>query len=153
MTLNLDNTGGYWEVRPNGASLGNLVAYTMLVHNPVPDRKLHVTLAYDKRNPHNPVEVDSSKLFTGNVIGAELLGPDNKILALVLDSPSLQKEHERIHASGEAQYDYTPYLPHVTLSYDSNELELKWVLYLIETQEGGSTELAFSNQTRKPVEE
>lgn len=138
---------------PTKATLDILLRYTKLVEKPVADHKLHVTLGYDRNNPENPVEVKPKKVFVGFVESAELLGPDKNILALAMNSPDLTAEHERIHAGGLAKYDFNPYLPHVTLTYDSNEKELAMVRNMIGEYQNNMRVLTFSNQKRRKIEE
>lgn len=158
MKINLnvaeDQTSGYWYVRPDKDSATLMRQIAVYIKEPVPEEKMHVTLAYDATNPINPVSVRPNLVFDAKIVGVELLGPDKDILAFILDSDSLQAEHRRIHEDGLAKFDFTPYKPHVTISYDSNETVRSWVGLLLEAyQIENKNHVRFSGETRERIED
>lgn len=91
---------------------------------PKPDSDLHVTIAYSK----TAVDWDlvgrrKSELFVdGSGRSVEILGSDNA-LVLMLDSPELERRHKDILSVG-ASWDHSEYRPHVTITYDSEGVDV-----------------------------
>ncbi|AQT28712.1 hypothetical protein YOLOSWAG_234 [Erwinia phage vB_EamM_Yoloswag] len=148
-----DAQGGYWEVVPDARSETVLrqIAATFMDTDELPD--LHVTLAYDGRNPEVEAKVNPDEVFSATIRGAELFGDKSDILVLLLDSEELHAEHQRIHACGCAKFDFTPYNPHVSLKYGARQAELDHLREMVFVPNRPPIDLLFSGERRELVDE
>lgn len=86
----------------------------------------HFTLQYDKRNPiidYNEMERD--RFLSAKPVRIEILGADSPVpaLAIIFESQELQERFTELKELG-FEYDYDPYLPHITVKYRPDEGDL-----------------------------
>lgn len=149
--------GGYWQVVPDADSEEMLLKLAAAIgidldSDDVPD--LHVTLAYDNRNPEVEAQVNPDADFTAIVKGATLFGEgDKKILVILLESDDLQQEHVRIHACGAANFDFKPYQPHVTLLYGAKDSQAEYLNQIISHPGRPPIGLRFINESQEPIDD
>ena len=93
--------------------------------NLVPANKMHVTVAFS-RTTLDWMRIDRSYEAEIRLIGGarlvELLGPKNAPV-LMFKSESLEARHRNIMLTG-ASWDFDGYYPHISLSYDSTDVNL-----------------------------
>ena len=94
----------------------------------VPPEELHVTVMYSKR-PVNWFKMGEWGSWAGELVVpaggprvVETLGSDGAV-ALIFQSGELQFRHREMRDAG-ASWDYPSFLPHVTLTYDSGDIDL-----------------------------
>ncbi|QZE59484.1 RNA ligase [Erwinia phage pEa_SNUABM_2] len=149
--------GGLWRVFPDYDSeemLMKLGAAIGIEHDDDEGPgELHVTLAYDDSNPDVKAEQNDAGEFFAIVNGAELFGEgQDKILVLVLDSPDLIAEHDRIHACGAAKFSFKPYRPHVTLLKQAKDSQVEHLNQIIQHPGRPPITLRFIEEDRKVLE-
>jgi len=115
----------------------------------IPPADMHVTIAFSRR------PVDWMKIGEGYPVTPKLVifegGPrnltrfDGGAVVLVFDSAELRWRNEDIRAAG-ASWDWPDYHPHVTLSYETGDLDVD----SIAPYQG---RLVFGPETWEPVEE
>lgn len=149
-----DSAGGYWEVRPDGPSeqVIRQIASSIMDLDDLAD-DLHVTLAYDNTNPQVAAELMPDAEFHATISGVALFGAgDNSILVLLLDSPELQAEHQRIHACGCAKFDHSPYNPHVSIKKDAQQRDLDFLQDWLLKPGTPPIDLLFTGQRREHLD-
>lgn len=156
VTLPMSNSsvsaGGYWEVMPDGPSeqLLRQIASSIMDIDDLHD--LHVTLAYDKNNPVVAAQPNPDAEFTATIKDVALFGGEEAVLVLLLDSPDLQAEHDRIHACGCANFDFKPYQPHVSLKYGAKQSELDFMRDLLLKPGTPPIDLLFTGEHQEPID-
>ncbi len=94
--------------------------------NPIEKEEIHLTLLYSRKQLPNYKPATSTDMwaypkgfhiFTG--------GNGKAILVLKLDAPALHKRHIDLMKEHGATYDFPEYIPHITLSYDVGDMDLK----------------------------
>lgn len=148
----LDSAGGYWEVMPDGPSeqLLRQIASSIMDTDDLHD--LHVTLAYDNRNPVVAAQPNPDAEFTATIKGVALFGGEEAVLVLLLDSPDLQAEHDRIHACGCANFDFKPYQPHVSLKYGAQQRDLDFLQDWLLKPGTPPIDLLFTGEHQEPID-
>lgn len=92
------------------------------IKNVVPPELMHVTVA------HSKAEVDTGKLQAlPTLLDVDTesrwltgLGKDGKALVMMFRQPDLSARHKEFAAAG-ASWDFPSYIPHITLSYDTED--------------------------------
>ena len=112
----MDNLYVYRPVL-NGRQLYNWAAARGL-KNIVPPDKMHVTQVFSRKPVTNLTPKDDTLIVKRKI---ELLG-DKGALVLRFTSDALQARHAQAMAAG-ASHDYDGYIPHVTLTYDSEGVD------------------------------
>ncbi|QYW05255.1 hypothetical protein pEaSNUABM21_00241 [Erwinia phage pEa_SNUABM_21] len=153
----MSDKGGLWRVFPDYDSEEMMIKLNMAIgvdpdDDGVPD-ELHVTLAYDETNPDVKAEVNHPGEFFATVTGVELFGEgQDKILVLVLESPDLCAEHDRIHACGAAKFSHSPYRPHVTLLKRAKDSQVEYLNQIIQHPGRPPITLRFIDEDRKVLD-
>lgn len=151
------SNGGLWRVFPDYDSEEMLIKLNAAIgvdpdDEDVPD-ELHVTLAYDDSNPTVEAEVNYGGEFFAIVKNAELFGEgQDKILVLVLESPDLCAEHERIHACGAAKWSHPDYRPHITLLKRAKDSQVEYLNQIIQHPGRPPITLRLIEEDRKLLE-
>ena len=96
-----------------------------LIKNPQTADKIHTTLVLDKETQflHDPLTYEPSIPIDPDTYNIELFGPENDILVLSFDSPFLQKRHLQLREKYGLAWDWPDYTPHITLTYDAQEIK------------------------------
>lgn len=100
------------------------------IPNAVPANKLHVTLLYSRKYlPDYEAAGKYKKPLVGKPTGFDVWGShdedsSSKALVLRFDCEQLEKRHNDLMDEHDAEYDYDEYNPHVTFSYDIEELDV-----------------------------
>lgn len=149
--------GGLWRVFPDYDSEEMLMKLSAAIGVESDDEavpgEFHVTLAYDESNPDVKAEQNDAGEFYATVVEATLFGEgQDKILVLVLESPDLIKEHERIHACGAAKFSFTPYRPHLTLTREARDSQVEHLNQIIQHPGRPPITLRFIEEDRKVLE-
>lgn len=88
---------------------------------------LHVTVAYSKApvdwSRFSPVEDDLANEAGAPGRAVERLGQDGEAVVLRFDSPSLAARWREFRDGG-ASWDYPEYRPHLTISYDADDVDV-----------------------------
>ena len=149
--------GGLWRVFPDYDSEEMLMKLGAAIGiepdaDDVPG-ELHVTLAYDESNPNVKAEQNDAGQFFAVVKEATLFGEgQDKILVLVLESPDLCAEHERIHACGAAKWSHPTYHPHITLLKQARDSQAEHLNQIIQHPGRPPITLRFIEEDRKMLE-
>ena len=141
-------TPGLWNLDPDDKSSQMIIAICSAVAAQEDLDNLHVTIAFDNRNPDNDIPL-STGTFEAVIAGVELFGPDDNILVLTLESEDLQAEHARIHANPYVNFDHIPYRPHITITKNSSEAELECLHNIIMSPHIPLLRITLGNQTRE----
>lgn len=91
----------------------------------VPKEELHCTIAYSKKEFKHEVDKDEVEIKYDEEIYPYLepLGNDGAVV-MKFTSKEMQKRFDKCIKEG-AIYDYDTYIPHVTISYNGKDLDLK----------------------------
>lgn len=143
--------GGYWYCVPDEKSLSMLRGLASAVSEPDDMEGLHVTLAYDNRNPLSSVPVNEEGSWDARIVGTAMFGQDKDTLVLLLESDELQAEHKRIHSDG-AKFDFTPYAPHITLVTNARELERECIQDILDHPKCPPLIIRLINQCRELID-
>jgi hypothetical protein len=117
----------------------------------LPAEDMHVTVLYSKR-PVDPMKMGET--WTGEDNGGLVIKPggpralerfDGGAVVLQFASWSLQSRHEQMVREG-ASHDYPEYLPHVTLSYSADDIDLASIVPY-------AGELRFGPEVFAPIDE
>lgn len=103
------------------------------IPNPVTDSSLHTTLLYSRKHlPDYKAEGEYDHAMTGKAATIEIWksqpdenGDTSNVLVIAYKCDELKKRHKKLMDEHEATYDFDEYKPHVTLSYDAGDLEVK----------------------------
>lgn len=94
------------------------------VPNQILTSKLHSTLIYSKKPcPDFKALQDNYPLKT-KFKGFELFGEDKTCLVVLIDSPEMIKRNKEITEEHGATSDYDEYHPHITLTYNVEDLDV-----------------------------
>lgn len=99
------------------------------IPNPLPASKHHVTLLYSNKAIKEPIlynHVISTAYFDKFDIFETKEG--KRCLVVKLNSLDLQRRHKELMSQTGASYDFSHYLPHITLSYDIGDFDIS-ILY------------------------
>ena len=134
-----NKTGTYAGVRFDTDTNRALHEYTRTnkIPNSVRPDKFHSTVLYSRK--HLPEYKPAGKLeptLKGNPKGftvwktnasaaAENNAPQSNALILLYDSPELVERHKALMKEHDATYDFPEYIPHVTMSYDIGDMDIK----------------------------
>lgn len=98
------------------------------IPNPLSPLDYHVTILYSKKHLPDykaagvydePIQATPRKVKIWE-------NKDGKnVLVLTLDSPALTRRHKKLMDEHDASYDFATYKPHVTLSYDVGDFDIK----------------------------
>ena len=94
------------------------------IKDPTPADKMHSTIVYSKDNKVDGYDVQGKmdEPIEAEINDFDLFNTsDGKCLVAKLQSDELRNRHNRARELG-ASYDYDEYIPHVTLSYNANDL-------------------------------
>lgn len=96
------------------------------IPNPYPVHKFHTTLIYSKK-PCSWPRTNPGKMFRGQFLKYEVFKTQDGKNCLVarIDSSDLEQRHEALMKEMDASYDFDKYLPHITLSYDIGDYDIK----------------------------
>lgn len=91
------------------------------------NRGLHVTVVFDKKGKFDwsaatwdpPIQVDQESYRL------DLFGPDKDTLVLKFECPELASRHKFGREQHDLKWDYPRYTPHVSLSYDAAQVDIK----------------------------
>lgn len=105
---------------------------------PLSKDDLHVTLAFSKQKfDVSNLSPERDKLLVENDKRTLLfLGEDKKALVLKIQSDELSARHEEFKAAG-ASWNWPSYQPHITISYDASDIDLKKIVPFSEKIEFG----------------
>jgi len=104
------------------------------IPNPVPVEKLHSTILYSRKHLpkykpkgelKNPLEGTPLELVVWKTSPKNEGDPQANCLVLKYSCKELEKRHKYLMDKHDAEYDYDEYIPHVTLSYDIGEMDIK----------------------------
>lgn len=121
--------GLYVGVKYAPESVISLATYCKVLglKNPIEPDDIHTTVVYSRSMPTRGMYIAQGYIDPQKVTGPfrpQLFGENKDTLVLVFSSPYLTNRHRYSEYLG-CQYDFPDYLPHITLSYDSNEEELE----------------------------
>lgn len=92
------------------------------VPNSIEKSDIHLTLLYSRKYLPNYEPAPYTDMWAYPKEFEIFNGQDNKsILVLKVDSPDLVKRHKELMDEHKATYDYPEYIPHITLSYDTED--------------------------------
>jgi len=82
----------------------------------------HVTIIIDKEKSfaETPQKHSPPLRIAAKDCKFDLFGPDNNVLVVTFNEPTLTNRHNEIKEKNDINFDFTEYIPHVTLSYDWN---------------------------------
>lgn len=93
----------------------------------LPEDDLHVTVAYSKDpvdwSRFSPIDDDLANESGAPGRAVERLGQDGEAVVLRFDSPSLAARWQEFRDGG-ASWDYPEYRPHLTISYDADDVDV-----------------------------
>ena len=103
------------------------------IPNGVANSKLHTTLLYSRKYlPDYKAQGDIEPPFEGTPTKLEVWqsqpdedGNKSNCLIMTYDCPDLIQRHKELMDEHKASYDYDEYKPHVTLSYDIGDMDIK----------------------------
>lgn len=114
---------GYAKVKPDGLDAKKIIkALENAGIKGMEEKKLHVTLMYDKRNPDIDPRATPDARYQARVTGIEHLGePGSKweSAVLKLDCPNLVGRHLVLRTKG-FEHSYPKYNCHMSLGYGSD---------------------------------
>ena len=113
--------------KKSGEKLYNIVSKSN-VKDLLNPRKYHFTLFFDKSNPILPIEeLERNILFEAKAIDIQVLGENNKAIAIIFESEDLVKRFEHLKSSG-FKHDFDILLPHCTIKYNPSDKEIEFIL-------------------------
>ena len=117
------NRGIYIARRLHADSARQLLTWCLEnnIPSPVPEPELHCTVVFSER--FSPGQLDVSNLRVRTTRLELFKGDKTTALVLLLESPELHQRHQQLLSNG-ATHPFTPYSPHVTLSYDAGDIAL-----------------------------
>lgn len=104
------------------------------IPNPIGHDKIHTTLLYSRKflpnfKPRGMLERPIKANFSSyDVWKTTSEDPDREpwnCLVMRLECPDLEKLHKKYMDEHQAEYDYAEYHPHITLSYNIGDLDIK----------------------------
>ena len=103
------------------------------IPNAIKDHKLHTTLLYSRKYlPNYKPRGELEEVLVGKPIKFEKWpsqpdedGNVSKCLVLKYDCPDLVNRHEDLMKEHDATFDYDEFKPHVTFSYNVDDLQCK----------------------------
>lgn len=111
----------------SGKELYNLVS-KLNIKDLLNPSEYHFTLFFDKRNPVLPVEeLERHVLFEANAVDIQVLGENNKAIALIFESEDLVKRFEYLKSIG-FKHDFDALLPHCTIKYNPSDKDVEFIL-------------------------
>ncbi|UVD32148.1 hypothetical protein [Vibrio phage phiKT1028] len=122
---------------------------------PIDQGHFHSTIAYDREVNGSclEIEIDPTKIYEGEVVAIELLGPikDGKqsALAFVLKSDQLREEHFKWMAVG-FDHGWDDYIPHMSVAYDIDVEEGERMKEILKPFIGET--FYFDNLSAEPVQ-
>lgn len=127
------NRGTYVGVRFHPDSRKSLIEYAQNagIPNPLEEEDLHCTIVYSRKFlPEFDAYGEIDPPVKGVIRKLEIWPHktdegETKCLVIKFDCPALIRRHERIRNEHGATFDYDEYTPHITLSYDIGNLNLK----------------------------
>lgn len=92
------------------------------IRKAVPRKDLHVTVLLDKKREFkwSPVVFDPPLEIKSDSFKLKKFGEDDNVLVLSFSQPELEKRHEEGIEKHGIDWDFPSYIPHITLSYDSD---------------------------------
>lgn len=124
--------GTYAAVSFSNATIKAIRAYcdANKIPKPVPDEKLHCTLLYSRKHCEYTPKTTLTPPLTAtpkylSVWESKSKDGDGSVRCLVLEfaCPELVKRHKQLMDDLQATYDFPDYKPHVTLSYDIEDMD------------------------------
>lgn len=121
--------GTYISVKPDKQSKDALRdwAVTNKIPNPLDVKDMHCTVIYSRKGIPEAKHYDMELPINAKTSGLKIFKQQNgkNCLVTVVKSKDLSAHHETIMDKYGATYDFDTYIPHITLSYDIGDLDLK----------------------------
>lgn len=99
------------------------------IPNPVATDDFHATIIYSKKSPTTQLKVlgsleepETAKATKFHIFTTR---DEKNALVIKLDSDFLKNRHKTLMREYELSYDFDEYIPHVTVSYDCGEFDIK----------------------------
>ena len=142
---------GYASLKLNDASGNNIkeILKDLGIKDIISD--LHITVMYDESNPLISMDTNPDKEYSAKIDGVKMLGePGTKwyAIALMLDSPSINKLHDEYIEKG-FKHSYPKFLAHMSLKYDPSDDDIKIIKDNLEKIRG--IDLIFSGESLKRI--
>ena len=122
-----DTKGTYIGARPDRLTIKRLLEFgkKMNIPNLVSSDTFHTTLVYDE-SKERPSTYTPKKLLDDPIIAsANAFEIWNDVLVLTMLSDDLTKRHEELHDKYKFSWSHDSYKPHMTLSYNAPDVDLK----------------------------
>lgn len=117
----------------------------------MPKGKLHVTVCYDQTGQTEKlVDIPKSNAYAAVITGFKVLGKNNDILALTLESDTIQALHDELIAAGYS-HSYPKLMVHMSIAYDLSYSDIYLLTKLLRTLIG--TELTFDRFDIKQIKD
>lgn len=128
--------GTYSGIKPSKESVEKLEAWMEKnkIPTPVKSNKLHVTILYSRKYLPNykaagkidtPYKAKVKEFAVWKTTPEDPTEEKKNCLIVKLDCPELIKRHKLLMKEHGATFDYDDYTPHITLSYDIGDLNVK----------------------------
>jgi len=116
----LEEQGGlYVAVKPDQESIEKIFEWCESSGISMMDSsELHCTLAHSET--YDDVEINNDSTYKATPLKLDLFGEDENTLVLVLDSDDLSDRHNFLHDNYNLKYDFETYIPHISITYNSN---------------------------------
>jgi len=126
-----ESDGTYVGVRFTSQSKANVekLLDELKVPNPVKGARIHATIVYSRKTmdesftPAGKYKTPLKATVTGFKTFKTQEG--HNALVLQLDCPEMVKRHKQLVKEYGATHDYDEYIPHITLSYNSEDFDSK----------------------------
>jgi 2'-5' RNA ligase len=125
---NQDQPGTYAGVRFDKRTVNALEKFNKKHSIPNQNDNWHTTLLYSRKHlPNYQPEEKYSSPYVGTPTGFEIWPSQDKknVLVLTFSCPQLYQRHHKLMQQHGGTYDFDTYKPHVTLSYDVGDLDVK----------------------------
>jgi 2'-5' RNA ligase len=124
-----DARGTYAAFKLSDESKKQIKQIQKAVKNPVPVDKLHVTLLYSRKEMVGLTDNDVKAYQEVPATVAEWdifpTQDGKRAMVLKLDAPALVHLHKEFMEKYKGTYDHDEYIPHITISYDIGEGNLR----------------------------
>lgn len=129
--MKLETKGTYVGVRYSPKTVNEIKKFIIEnnIINPVSFDSIHTTILYSRRylpsfEPRGKLLKPINAFFKGFEIWKSQDSTKN-FLVMLLDCPELEKLHYTYMKKYNATFDFPNYIPHLTLSYDTNIFDVK----------------------------
>lgn len=121
--------GTYISVKPDKLSKDALRnwAITNKIPNPLESKDLHCTVIYSRKGIPEAKHYDMELPINAKTSGLKIFKQQNgkNCVVVTIKSEDLSTHHDTIMDKYGATYDFDSYIPHITLSYDIGDLDIK----------------------------